>query len=167
MNKIAPKTTFFNNLIIRRKFAEKFVNRPSIRYSAKSAIETRLARKFQQLSVGRRCACCGRPASCSHHIIRRGASEITRYCWKNAMPLCAECHAKIHDGRLVEPVGRLLREDLEQMAMANFSEYLLKVRGAMTRVEFYHEKEEELDRQLENNGWQTPGGGIGNDYLPF
>ncbi|MDR1361388.1 MAG: hypothetical protein LBJ18_03760 [Rickettsiales bacterium] len=116
------------------------------KHTCKSTLEQRLARKFQQLSNGQACAVCGQIAHCEHHIIRRHQSELLRYDWRNGLHLCRECHNRIHNGEIPEPVAPKHKELLQFIATINFKD-ILRERG-ITAEEYYREKERELDEQL-------------------
>ena len=121
------------------------------------------------LSVGRGCAVCGVPASCSHHIIHR-VYKILRWDWRNCLPVCQECHNKIHNegnfGIKVEMavIGQEKMDFLRQLARPAWSKYLLNL-GGMTEAEFYRHAELALDEQLDNKV-RYECRGMGGD-LPF
>lgn len=76
-------------------------------------------RLFQQLSNGKQCIYCGKPAECSHHVIRR-SRKLTRWLPDNGQPVCLTDHQKIHDGLIKEkPVPDRVKK-LAQMDYKNF-----------------------------------------------
>jgi hypothetical protein len=101
------------------------------------------------LSNGKRCACCGRPAVCEHHLIRRGASEILRFDPLNGLELCQECHDKIHAGKLDEwsLVSKDRAEKLHELSRVHFKDYLLNM-GGWTPDEYYRSAKERLKKTI-------------------
>ena len=63
------------------------------------AIEKELDRLVQQACLNQKCRVYGMPAECGHHLIGR-SNMMTRYDAINIMPLCYDCHRKIHDGKI-------------------------------------------------------------------
>lgn len=63
------------------------------------AIEKELDKLVQQACLNQKCRVCGKPAECGHHLIGR-LNMMTRYDAINIMPLCYDCHRKIHDGKI-------------------------------------------------------------------
>lgn len=101
---------------------------------------------YPQLRHGRCCyACLGlwrvRPAEHIHHIIRR-ANPITRFYLPNLLPLCAECHEKIHAGKLTEPITEQHREHL--VKMANKSLKGICIARGITKAEYYQQQYEKI-----------------------
>lgn len=58
-------------------------------------MEKELDSLYPRLRIGQKCPC-GKPAEHVHHLIGRN-NQILRWDVKNLLPLCAECHAAIHD----------------------------------------------------------------------
>lgn len=103
--------------------------------------EQRLDRLYPKLKNNRRCACCGRPAEHVHHIIPR-ANTLLRWDIKNLIPLCAECHAKVHNRKQELIISSPRRTYLEIRKNYDFKQYLL--RHNLTKEDFYKQKEKEL-----------------------
>ena len=96
-------------------------------------------RLYPQLRHGRCCMAClsvwrVRPADHIHHIERRG-NKMLRFEPLNLIPLCAECHQKIHDGKMTEPISEQHREWLQKMANKDFKGMLIA--KGMTKAEYY------------------------------
>lgn len=94
---------------------------------------------YPQLRNGRPCACClsvwkVKPATEIHHIIHRGNLHL-RFELLNLIPLCADCHRKIHEGKLTEPISEQHREWLTKQANKDFKGILI-ARG-LTKEEYY------------------------------
>lgn len=55
---------------------------------------------FQEIGrlLHKKCIC-GRPYSCLHHFIRKSTCLATRWDLSNAIPVCNECHCRIHNGQ--------------------------------------------------------------------
>ena len=55
---------------------------------------------FQEIGrlVNKKCIC-GRPYICLHHFIRKSTCLATRWDYDNAIPVCNECHCRIHNGQ--------------------------------------------------------------------
>ena len=68
-----------------------------------------LDRLFQELSRGKRCEFCGRPAECIHHLIEKSRSEYLRWDYHNACPVCIHCHNEIHLGHIKPIISDYLR----------------------------------------------------------
>lgn len=105
-------------------------------------------RFYPKLRVGRCCACCAsmwrvRPADHIHHIIRRNCLML-RFELLNLIPLCAECHQKIHDGKLTEPISEQHREWLIRQSNKSFKGVLI-ARG-ITKAEFYEEQYQKMKK---------------------
>lgn len=101
---------------------------------------------YPKLRIGRNCVMCAldyrtRPADVIHHIIRR-ANPITRFHIPNLLPLCNECHMKIHDGKISEPIPKERLEELTQLANKSLKGLCL-VRG-ITTEEYYKEQYEKM-----------------------
>lgn len=97
---------------------------------------------YPRLRDGRPCMACLvrwriRPADHIHHIIHRG-NPMLRFEVLNLIPLCAECHQKIHDGKLTEPISEQQRDWLIQQNNKSFKGVLI-ARG-LTKEEFYREQ---------------------------
>jgi hypothetical protein len=133
---------------------------------------------FQQLSQGQRCACCaaaatmsmpdtdkfnhfyykcGRrdnPATAMHHIIHRG-DKLLRHDWRNGLPVCAECHHRIHNtggfNKWVENfvIGVAKMDFLRELSRSGLKPVLL--RRGITELEWCAEKNQELNEQLGNS----------------
>lgn len=111
--------------------------------------EKELDRLFQQISNGQRCKECGRPSQCVHHYISR-RNEILRWEVFNAIPVCLECHNKIHTGEIKiitdKHIGKHQREWCDSRKNISLKDELL-FRG-LTRQEYYKEKSEQLKRNV-------------------
>lgn len=59
-------------------------------------IEKELDRLVQMLCINHRCHICGKNAEAIHHIIGR-VNKVLRYEFINLLPVCNDCHRKIHD----------------------------------------------------------------------
>lgn len=60
-------------------------------------IEKELDKLVQMLCINHYCHVCGKHnAEAIHHIIGR-ANKVLRYDFVNLLPVCHECHRKIHD----------------------------------------------------------------------
>jgi len=110
----------------------------------------RCEKLYPQLRHGRCCVPCMvrwrvRPADHMHHIIRR-ANPLTRYMLLNLMPVCAECHDKIHAGKLTEPISEQHREYLTKMA--NKSLKGLCIARGMTTEDYFRQQYEEMKEQV-------------------
>jgi len=111
------------------------------------SIIRRLDKKFQMLSADQPCIYGHPSANCRHHLVRR-IYKTTRWDWRNGINVCIKCHNEIHAGKKQEPVSRELWDLLNDLKNQDWHKYLLD-RG-MTEMEFYQEKERELDEQLKN-----------------
>lgn len=60
----------------------------------------------------------------------------------NLIPLCAECHQKIHDGKLTEPISEQHREWLVKQNNKSFKGVLI-ARG-ITKAEYYAEQYDKM-----------------------
>lgn len=99
-------------------------------------------RAYPKLSYGRCCQNClsewrVRPAQCIHHIIHRNCLHL-RFNPLNLIPLSAECHQKIHDGKLTEAISEQHREKLQRMSQKDIKSVCL-LRG-ITKEELYTEQ---------------------------
>lgn len=105
---------------------------------------------YPKLAYGRPCLAClaawrVRPADCIHHYIRRG-NPITRFELLNLIPLCAECHEKIHAGKLHEPISEEQKEWLNNLA--NKSLKGLCIARGITKEEYFREQIERIKEQI-------------------
>lgn len=97
---------------------------------------------YPKLRAGRCCIPCltawrVRPADHIHHIVGR-ANPITRFMLLNLMPVCWECHQKIHAGKLTEPISEQHRTYLNQMA--NKSLKGICIARGITKAEYFEEQ---------------------------
>ena len=117
----------------------------------RSAIENELDKLVQELSHGKRCYICNRPAFCMHHLIRRD-DQMLRYEEINLMPVCKECHDEIHRGHIDEfrylPAKRI--DELMRLKRMSYKNYLIFDLG-MTEGEYFKAKREELRRKRDEN----------------
>lgn len=97
-----------------------------------------LDRLFQELSKGKRCEFCLRPAECIHHIIEKSRSEFLRWDYRNACPVCLHCHNEIHLGHIKPLVSDYLR----MYENVSLKQWLL-VRG-LTMKEYEQKRKIEL-----------------------
>ena len=52
-----------------------------------------------------KCFVCGKPAYCGHHFINKANSTALRYYLPNLIPICINCHSRVHtQPSLVEPI---------------------------------------------------------------
>jgi len=105
---------------------------------------------YPQLRHGRCCMAClsawrVKPADHIHHIIHRG-NPMLRFEILNLIPLCAECHQKIHEGKLTEPISEQHREWLVRQSNKSFKGILI-ARG-ITKAEYYQEQYEKLKQLI-------------------
>lgn len=100
-----------------------------------------LDRLFQQLSRGRQCSCCGRPAECVHHYVGR-TSLLLRWDVANAVPVCLECHRKIHDGKIKPVLTAAALNWCETYRHTLLKDWLLA--HQVTEQEFLADKEREI-----------------------
>lgn len=98
-------------------------------------IENKLDKMFQELSRNKLCAICGKGANAIHHIIGR-ANKGLRWDRMNALPVCLECHRKIHDG-LVDVYDYIPEERVLYLEIN-------KKNICKPDTEFYKQKEKEL-----------------------
>lgn len=109
-------------------------------------IYDRCDKLYPQLRYGRCCAAClsvwrVRPADHVHHIIHRG-NPMLRFEILNLIPLCAECHEKIHAGKLTEPISEQHRDWLIKQNNKSFKGVLI-ARG-ITKAEYYQEQYDKM-----------------------
>ena len=102
---------------------------------------------FQQIFVSKNphCECCGKPVSCGHHYVSKGASGALRYEEANMIPVCVGCHLKFHskhapmmNSRTTLRRGVAWYENLEQKRQAQ-----IKI-----NVNYYRSIIEDLEEQL-------------------
>jgi len=67
------------------------------------------------------CAFCAHEAYCAHHHFRKGNHPELRYEINNGIPICRECHAKIHNS---DP--KVMEADIKQQRGANWEHNLIK-----------------------------------------
>lgn len=118
--------------------------------TAKQQMMDRCERLYPKLRYGRCCLAClaawrVRPADVIHHYIRR-ANPITRYYLPNLIPLCQECHQKIHDGKLTEPISEQQKEYLTRLA--NKSLKAICIAKGITEDEYFREQYERMKEQI-------------------
>lgn len=107
-------------------------------------------RLYPQLRHGRCCLAClaawrVRPADVIHHIVRR-ANPITRFELCNLIPLCSECHDKIHAGKLHEPISQ---EQLEWLnKLANKSLKGICIARGITKAEYFQAQYEKIKENI-------------------
>lgn len=107
-------------------------------------------RLYPKLCYGRCCIPClikyrVRPAENMHHIIRR-ANPITRFELLNLLPVCAECHAKIHAGKLHEPISEEHMNWLIQLS--NKSLKGICIARGITREEYFEQQLKKIKEQI-------------------
>lgn len=61
----------------------------------KKKLRTEARGLFQQLSNNKRCFECGKPAQASHHIVYKQECKFLEYDYRNAMPVCLNCHIPV------------------------------------------------------------------------
>lgn len=110
--------------------------------------EQKLDRLYPKLAKGRRCVCCFGSLTEMHHIIGR-RSHLLRWDIKNLVPLCRECHIKVHTKgikylKLFLPRARF--DYLEEMKNKDFKQYLIE--QGLTREDFYKLKEKQLNEAI-------------------
>lgn len=101
-----------------------------------------LDRLFQELSRGKRCEFCGRPAECIHHLIEKSRSEYLRWDYHNACPVCIHCHNEIHLGH-IKPI---ISDYLRMYENVSLKKWLL-VRG-LTMKEYETIRKNEIKEKL-------------------
>lgn len=97
-----------------------------------------LDRLFQELSKGKRCEFCLRPAECIHHIIEKSRSEYLRWDYHNACPVCLHCHNEIHLGH-IKP---LVSDYLKMYENISLKDKLITL--GITQKEYMEQKKQEL-----------------------
>lgn len=110
--------------------------------------DKQLDKLFQQLSIGRRCKECGKPAECIHHYIPR-ANLSLRWEVFNAIPLCFNCHRDYHDGKF-KITSKHIGENQKFWCDSRKNSVLkdeLIFRG-ITKQEFMQEKERQIKRDI-------------------
>lgn len=88
------------------------------------AIEKELDQLVQQLSEGKKCQMCDAMATEVHHIGRK-KTPLERYDLQNLMPVCHECHTKLHSGHMnaydkIPLKQRMYIETMKNMSYKNF-----------------------------------------------
>ena len=101
------------------------------------AIEKQLDKLVQIASLNKKCAVCGKPAECYHHLIGR-ANPMTRYDPINLLPVCYDCHRDIHDGKVndwnyIEADRKELLSELKRMSYKDFLIFIAK----QTETEYF------------------------------
>ena len=94
---------------------------------------------------GNRCVVCGSTDGLEcHHIVKR-VKLLTRWDWRNGIPLCVECHRKLHDGNLG------MRGEIATMVSYEYLDYFngytskdYFIESGLTKAEWY-------EMQLEEN----------------
>lgn len=105
-------------------------------------MSNKLDRLFQELSRGKKCEFCGKPAQCIHHLIEKSRSEYLRYDVKNACPVCLHCHNEIHLGHIKPLISDYLR------MYENISLKQWLVSRGLTKQEFENIREKEIKDKL-------------------
>lgn len=118
--------------------------------TAEERMIDRCEKLYPKLRYGRCCLAClaawrVRPADVIHHYIRR-ANPITRYLLPNLIPLCNECHQKIHDGKLTEPISEQQKDYLQ--TLANKSLKGICIAKGITKEEYFREQYERMKEQV-------------------
>lgn len=108
-------------------------------------LEQKLDRLYPKLGHNKRCAVCGKPAEHIHHIIPR-ANTLLRWDVLNLLPVCAECHQRIHEHKQQLILSPKRREYLEYMKNVDFKDFLLA--NNLTKEDFYKLKEKELNEAI-------------------
>ena len=103
-----------------------------------------LDRLFQELSKGKRCEFCLRPAECIHHIIEKSRSEYLRWDYHNACPVCLHCHNEIHLGHIKPLVG----DYLSMYENVSLKDKLITL--GITQKEYMEQRKIELIRRILN-----------------
>lgn len=118
--------------------------------TAEQKIYDKCDRLYPQLRHGRCCLAClaawrVRPADVIHHVIRR-ANPITRFELLNFIPLCNECHQKIHDGKLHEPISQ---EQMEWLVrLSNKSLKGICIARGITKAEYFQEQYNKIKENI-------------------
>ena len=112
-------------------------------------MEKELDSLYPCLRIGQKCPC-GKPAEHVHHLIGRN-NQLLRWDVKNLLPLCAECHAAIHDKGMwnhgLDLVDAETRAYLESRKNVLLKDYLRE--KGQSFEDFAAEKRKEI---LENVG---------------
>lgn len=107
-------------------------------------IRNELDRLFQELSKGKRCACCLKPAQCIHHIIEKSRSEYLRWDYNNALPVCLHCHNEIHLGHIKIEKSDYLKEN-ENISLKDKLLF-----SGITQKEYMETRKQELIGRIKN-----------------
>ena len=108
-------------------------------------------RKAVLASYHYRCGICGLSwtsgALEAHHIIKR-RRKLTRWDYRNGIPLCKECHTLAHTkaGEMIISRRHPYYNDLVNMECINFKDYLLTTGG--TENEFRYRMLKELKEKV-------------------
>ena len=107
-----------------------------------------LDRLVQQLSNKKRCAICGRPAQCTHHIIRRD-DAMARYDRTNLMFVCQHCHDEIHNGHIDEYkyIPKIQKEFLNEIKKISYKDFLIFV-AQQTETEYLKSVKKKLKEMI-------------------
>lgn len=113
-------------------------------------IFNRCEQLYPKLRHGRCCIPClvawrVRESTEVHHIYSR-RHLTTRFYLLNLMPVCAECHAKIHAGKLTEPISEQQREHLQNLANKDIKG--LCIARGITKAEYFREQYKIIKEQL-------------------
>ena len=105
---------------------------------------------YPKLAYGRPCAVClskylVRPATEMHHIEPR-VHRLLRFHYLNLLPVCHDCHVKITNKELDEPITTKHREWLHQMSLKDFKGYCIT--HGITKAEYYQQRYEELKKLI-------------------
>lgn len=110
-------------------------------------MEEYLDKLYPKLSINKKCINpnCDNTATAQHHIVSR-SNMLLRYDVQNLIPLCANCHAEIHDKGMYNRGMDFIDEDrknyLLSMKYVVFKDYLLQ--HGITQDEFFEIKKREL-----------------------
>lgn len=91
------------------------------------------------------CLVCGEPISCGHHFFPCSNSNATRYYLPNLIPICRDCHCRVHtQPHLVNPricflMGEEWYKDLIEV----------KCEGVKANAEWYQSNLKELERLID------------------
>ena len=55
-----------------------------------------------------KCECCGQATYCGHHLVEKARSNALRYVEENIIPVCLNCHTKIHNRIFGRPTNQSL-----------------------------------------------------------
>lgn len=105
---------------------------------------------YPKLAYGRCCINClsewrVTPATQIHHIIRRNCLHL-RFDPQNLVPLCFDCHRKIHDGKLTEAISEEHRERLHKLSLRDTKAVCLL--NGITKEELYLSQYEKMKQLL-------------------